>query len=108
MVWKQLNDAEEWKHILSQSFERPQVVFKHSTRCSISSLAKTRLEKTFSYTHPFYLLDLLQYRPISNQIAEDLKVTHESPQVLVIKDGACIYYESHTAIDYDEIIAAMN
>jgi bacillithiol system protein YtxJ len=52
----------------------------------------------------FYLLDLLQYRPVSNNIAADLGVTHESPQVLVIKDGQCIYHASHSGIDYQEVI----
>ena len=52
----------------------------------------------------FYLLDLLQFRPVSNMIAYDLGVTHESPQVLVIKDGRCIYHASHSGINYQEVI----
>ncbi len=60
----------------------------------------------FSDKDHFHLLDLLQYRNISNTIASDLQITHESPQVLVIKNGRCVYHESHTAINYDEIIAA--
>jgi bacillithiol system protein YtxJ len=106
MSWLPLHDIQQWESILVNSHQGPQVVFKHSTRCSISTLAKSRIEKAFSDTDQFYLLDLLQYRHISNAIAGDLQVTHESPQILVIKNGRCVYQESHTAINYDEIIAA--
>ena len=107
MSWKELNDNQEWNTILMDSYAKPQVLFKHSTRCSISLIAKSRIEKSLTAQDSFYLLDLLQHRSISNQIAQDLQITHESPQVLVIKDGICIYHESHTAITYDNIIAAI-
>ncbi len=107
MSWKELNDNQEWNTILMDSYAKPQVLFKHSTRCSISLIAKSRIEKSLTAQDSFYLLDLLQHRYISNQIAQDLHIKHESPQVLVIKDGKCIYHESHTAITYDNIIAAM-
>jgi bacillithiol system protein YtxJ len=104
MSWQFLTSSEGWASILKQSHVNTQVVFKHSTRCSISSLAKSRLEKEMTSGDKFYLLDLLQYRPVSNLIAADLGVTHESPQVLVIKDGRCIYHSSHSGIDYHEVI----
>lgn len=108
MGWKTLSDQNEWQHILSLSHQQPQVIFKHSTRCSISSLAKSKVEKYLKETDAFYLLDLLKYRPISNAIADNLNVTHQSPQVLVIRNGICIYHESHTGIDYDQISAAVD
>jgi bacillithiol system protein YtxJ len=106
MSWLPIRETQEWKTILENSNDYPQIVFKHSTRCNISALAKSRVEKMFSDKDHFYLLDLLQYRNISNTIASDLQITHESPQVLVIKNGHCVYHESHTAINYDDIIAA--
>lgn len=106
MSWLPLNDMQEWETIVRNSQDHPQVIFKHSTRCSISTLAKSRIEKAFTDNDQFYLLDLLQYRSISNSIANDMNVTHESPQVLVIKNGRCVYHESHTAINYDDIIKA--
>ena len=104
MNWKNLNDMAGWRLIQSSSFSRIQVVFKHSTRCSISSMAKARIEKQLLLSEDeFYLLDLLNHRDISNAIAQDLEVTHESPQILVIKDGACIYHASHSEIRYEEV-----
>ena len=108
MGWKTLSDLNEWLHILSLSHQQPQVIFKHSTRCSISSLAKSKVEKYLKEKDEFYLLDLLKYRPISNAIADNLNVTHQSPQVLVIRNGICVYHESHTGIDYDQISAAVD
>ena len=105
MNWINLTKEEQLNQIKVNSNTKPQIIFKHSTRCSISSMAKNRLERS---TQPdemdFYFLDLLQYRLLSNKIAEDFKVYHESPQILVIKNGECIYDESHSGIDMDEII----
>ena len=83
---------------------RPQVIFKHSTRCSISTMAKSRLERNQQpLSGDFYFLDLLKHRSISDQIAEDFAVAHESPQILLIKNTACVYEESHSGIQMDEI-----
>jgi bacillithiol system protein YtxJ len=104
MNWNILTSEEQLKALLENSFTRPQVIFKHSTRCAVSSTAKARLEKTTGpETIDFYFLDLLAYRSLSNKIAEDLNVYHESPQVLLIKNGECIYDESHLAIRMDDI-----
>jgi bacillithiol system protein YtxJ len=104
MDWKNLTSIDQLEAIAADSFNTPQVLFKHSTRCSISSMALNRLE---SSTAPegvdFYLLDLIQYRNISAAIAEKFKVHHESPQVLVIINGECTYDESHMGISMDEI-----
>ena len=99
MGWIELTEMQEWNKILAESHEVPQFVFKHSTRCSISSLAKSRVEKRFKAGDKFYLLDLLNFRPISNAIAKDLNIEHESPQVLVIKNGICTFHVSHSAIE---------
>ena len=105
MEWIQLTSDEQLSHIINLSKERPQVIFKHSTRCSISSVAWKRVQKKDSETGiDFYFLDLVAYRNLSNKIAEIFKVHHESPQVLVIKDGQCIFDESHLSISIDEIL----
>jgi len=106
MNWHILNTEEQWQELLHQSKTRPQVVYKHSTRCSISSVIKGRLERSAPQADiDFYYLDLIAYRSLSNKIAEDMRVEHESPQVLLIKDGICVYNESHNAIMMDEIVA---
>jgi bacillithiol system protein YtxJ len=104
MNWIQLTDEGQLQEIVHKSSEKPQVIFKHSTRCSISSMAKGRLERsTPPQEADFYFLDLIAHRNISNKIASDFHVYHESPQVLVIKNGECVYDESHGSIDMDEI-----
>ena len=82
------------------------LIFKHSTRCAISSTAKYRFESTWTIDEnfPAYYLDLIKFRDLSNQIANNLSVYHESPQVLVIKDGKCIYHASHLSISVKDIL----
>jgi bacillithiol system protein YtxJ len=105
MNWIDLNNASQLADIKELSKARPQVIFKHSTRCSISTMAKSRLERNEQpETGDFYFLDLLRYRSLSNQIAEDFAVPHESPQVLLIKNTECVYEESHSGIQMDEIM----
>lgn len=104
MDWKILNDTAQLEEIKKRSFEKTQVIFKHSTRCSISSVAKSRLEKAQAPENiDFYYLDLISYRNISNEVAEMFDVFHESPQVLVIRNGECVYDESHMSISMNEI-----
>jgi bacillithiol system protein YtxJ len=100
MEWISLTSESQWKDLLKE--EGPVVIFKHSTRCSISSMVKNRLDRSWEHSTPVYLLDLIALRSISNLIAEDLRVQHESPQLLVIKDGKCIYDASHTMISAEE------
>ena len=105
MNWIDLNHAQQLADIKELSKARPQVIFKHSTRCSISTMAKSRLERNAPPdTGDFYFLDLLRYRSLSNQVAEDFSVTHESPQILLIKNTRCVYEESHSGIRMEELI----
>ncbi len=104
MNWKDLLTAQQLDEIIGLSHQQPQVIFKHSTRCSISSTAWNRLKNTEKLKGAdFYYLDLLAHRPLSGQIAVALDVAHESPQVLLIKNGKCVYDESHLGITPDEL-----
>jgi bacillithiol system protein YtxJ len=105
MNWIPLTSEAQLDSISEHSFDKPQVIFKHSTTCSISNMALSRMDRSeFPASIDFYLLDLKQYRSISNQIAEKFQVHHESPQVLLIKKGECIYDESHYGIQMDELV----
>jgi len=105
MNWLPLTSIEQLENISILSSQKPQLIFKHSTRCSISMVVKSRLEKTDTPENiDFYYLDLLIYRDISNQIATRFEVHHESPQVLLIVNGECIYDESQMGITMDEIL----
>jgi bacillithiol system protein YtxJ len=104
MEWIQLTSEDQIPDIVQKSSMKPQVIFKHSTRCSISSTALQRLEKAQPPSGvDFLFLDLLSHRKLSAKIAEQFKVAHESPQVLLIKNGQCIFDESHLGIYMDDI-----
>lgn len=105
MNWHPLSSEEQLVKIIEASHKKPQVIFKHSTRCSISGAAKTRLEKAAEPEGiDFHYLDLLSFRPLSNKIAQTFHVHHESPQVLLIKNGECVFDESHLSIFMEEIV----
>ncbi len=106
MNWIELTDIGQLDKIKEESMSEAVVVFKHSIRCSISAMAKNRLERSYDVTNTlkFYYLDLIRHRDISNKIAEVFHVAHESPQVLLIKNGECVYEESHNGIDMFEIV----
>jgi bacillithiol system protein YtxJ len=105
MNWIPLQTENQLAEIRQKSADRPQVIFKHSTRCSTSAMVKSRLERARTpEAIDFYYLDLISHRPISNKIAADFSVPHESPQVLLILNGECIYDESHIGITMDDIV----
>jgi bacillithiol system protein YtxJ len=105
MNWITLNQTEQLDEIALKSNQKPQVIFKHSTTCSISQMALARFERAVAPEEiDFYLLDLLNFRSISSAIAEKFQVHHESPQILLIKNGECIYDESHYGIMMDELV----
>lgn len=108
MNWIDLNNIQQLAALKELSKARPQVIFKHSTRCSISSVAKSRLERSEQPGNSdFYFLDLIRYRSVSDRVAEDFAVAHESPQILLIKNTECVYEESHSGIRMDELIEQM-
>lgn len=106
MNWQPINTIDQLEQIKSASFTKPQVIFKHSTTCSISRMALDRFERADAPENvDFHYLDLLNYRSISNAIAEFFQVHHESPQVILVKNGECIYDESHYGIMMDKLIS---
>ncbi|HEY5367776.1 MAG TPA: bacillithiol system redox-active protein YtxJ [Hanamia sp.] len=108
MDWIPLNEVTQLDKVVTDSRKAPVVIFKHSTRCSISSMAKNRLDKNDAPEGiGFYFLDIIKHREISNKIAETFQVTHQSPQVLVINNGKCVFNESHSGIHFDEIEMAV-
>ncbi len=92
---------EEWSSIVKDSFTQPQFIFKHSTRCSISSMALNRVEASSELLQTngkLFIVDVVNNRNISNQIEESLNVQHESPQFLLIVNGKCVFDQSHYSI----------
>jgi len=104
MQWNPITHIDQLEAISNASFQQPQLILKHSTSCSISKMALARLERSATPENiNFHFLDLLNFRQISQAIAEKFEVYHESPQVLLIKNGACIFDESHGGIQMQEI-----
>ena len=102
MNWKPLTKIAQLQEIKENSFQKSQLIFKHSTRCGISRMVLRNFESNFNLQEDemdCYYLDLLNFRTISNEIANIFEVTHQSPQVLVIKDNIVIYTNSHDQID---------
>lgn len=109
MNWKSLDSAEQVEAIKQN--EGYSLIFKHSTRCSISMMAKRRFEMDMDKLPadmPLYFLDLIKYRDISSLVAQDFQVHHESPQMLLIKDGECILDQSHGGISVDEALEVLS
>jgi len=106
--WTLLETAEQVDGIKKQPGYS--IIFKHSTRCSISMMAKKRFEMDSDELPSdisLYFLDLIKYRDLSNKIAHDFQVYHQSPQLLLIKDGECILDQSHGQISIEEAVTVM-
>ncbi|MBB6500282.1 bacillithiol system redox-active protein YtxJ [Pedobacter cryoconitis] len=109
MEWKNITDPDQISDIKTQAGYS--LIFKHSTRCSVSSMAKRRFEMDWDAIPAgtnLYFLDLISHRAISAQIAETFQVHHESPQILLIKDGDCVLDASHSDISADEVAELIN
>src|SRR3984957_2281722 len=108
MNWTSLESAEQISGI--KQHQGYSVIFKHSTRCSISMMVKKRFELDWDKLPqdlPLYFLDLIRYRELSSQVASDFQVYHESPQLLLIKDGECILDLSHGHVSVEEALSVM-
>ncbi len=108
MNWKTLNSQAQLAEINELSKSKAVLILKHSTRCSISSAALSRLERNWkeeneTVIEPFYL-DLLAHRDISNAIASHYHVEHESPQALLIKEGKCVFSQTHMGINVADLL----
>ena len=105
--WQALTDIDQLEALKKQSFGQPVLIFKHSTSCPISAMALRTLEQDWNPDKEsdtaIFFLDLLRYRPVSNAVAEQFAVTHQSPQVIVLKDGKAVYDESHMSIRYEQL-----
>lgn len=108
MNWTTLETANQITDIKQQ--QGYSAIFKHSTRCSISMMVKKRFELDWDKlpeSLPLYYLDLIKYRDLSHQVANDFEINHESPQLLLIKNGECILDLSHSAVTVEGALAVI-
>lgn len=108
MNWNKLTEPNQIEQIKALSAEKPVMIFKHSTSCSISSMSLDRLVRKWKETDADkvspYFLDLIANREVSNLVAKEFRIPHESPQVLLIKDGEVVYDNSHFGISYADLM----
>ncbi|WP_322969738.1 bacillithiol system redox-active protein YtxJ [Faecalibacter sp. LW9] len=105
MTKHDIQTIERLDEIDQASFQRPQIIYKHSTTCELNQMIWNQLQQS---DLELQYLDLLTYRPISNAIEARYQVRHESPQILIIKEGKCVYHVSHRKIKNEEIRAFLD
>ena len=106
--WNQITSEEDIEKLKEDSKDKKVLIFKHSNRCGVSSRVLSRLEKDWqpeaSDKIVPYFINLNSYRNLSNKIAQDFGIRHESPQALLISGGVCIYNDSHFGIEFNDIV----
>ncbi|MEK0315627.1 bacillithiol system redox-active protein YtxJ [Cohnella sp. 56] len=112
MTWREISTADEWHSLVAKSAERGQVILKHSTTCPVSANALHEYEQYLNGTpNPdvdYTLVKVIESRAVSNQIAEDLNVKHESPQIIYMKDKAKYWSATHWAVTKAHMTAVLD
>ena len=109
---KELTSSEDWNQCLTKSRERLVLVFKHSTRCSISAMADSIVRRYEAGDGPgrppLYMVKVIESHPVSNEIARSLNVQHKSPQLILVKNGEAVWSTSHYNITSENIQEAID
>jgi len=112
LQWREITTVEEWEEAKEKSKERPVVILKHSTRCPVSASAleeyEEYLQKNPNREAEYLLVKVIEARPVSNRIAEDLGIKHESPQIICVKNGEPYWNASHWAVTAKHMTAVLN
>lgn len=109
--WKNIESIQMLDELVSLTQDKAVLIFKHSTRCSISMMVLTRFQSEWDLNISnceLYFLDLIAHRDISNKIEEITGVIHQSPQVIVLRKGEVLYEESHNSISARDIKKEVN
>lgn len=112
MTYQEITTQEQWKQALEQTDSRPLVVFKHSTTCPVSANAYEEFNNYLNGSPRedvnYLLVKVIESRPVSNQIAEDTGVKHESPQIIYVDKGAKVWTASHWSVTKAHISAVLD
>jgi bacillithiol system protein YtxJ len=106
IAWQELTSLTQWTDLIQGSAIKPLIIFKHSTRCSISAMVYNRLNSSSEHSEEasWVFLDLLKHRDISNFVASETQIEHESPQIIILWKGKPVYDASHTAITMQGVV----
>lgn len=110
MNWIELSTLEILDALVEKSFSRPVLIYKHSTSCAFSSVVRSRLEHAWSkkpLNIDSYFLNVITHRQLSNGVAEMFQVEHQSPQILIIINGICVFHDSHFGVNHQAIQQAI-
>lgn len=102
LPWLDVTELSQLKAIKEKSETKTQIIFKHSIRCGISRMVMNQFVKDFNFEAgevDLYYIDIINYREVSNAVANTFNVVHESPQLLIVKNGAAVAHESHGSIN---------
>lgn len=110
-MWNSISGNEDLQTILERSAKHPQLIYKHSPSCSVSFIAKQELDSNVQELNKsvdLYLVNVIQERAVSNMVAQELGIRHESPQVILLKDGKVVWEGSHWQVKGEEILAGLD
>ncbi len=106
LPWQELTSMEQLDSIAEESKVTPVAIFKHSTRCGISRMVMRQFERAYDISPDqmkLYYLDLLAFHNVSNEVSNKYKVLHQSPQLIVVKNGVAVAHASHQGIQAGEL-----
>ena len=106
----QLHSSDSLRQALAESNQRPVLIFKHSTACPISSRAFREFQAYLVDANPevsYHLVVVQTDRPVSDEIAARLRLEHETPQAILVKNGHAVWNASHFAITVSALTDAI-
>lgn len=92
-----LKNNDDFAAALKHSEKEPVFIFKHSATCPISRFAEQSVQ-SIQDDYPVYKVIVQQSRALSQSIAQDLRVHHESPQIILLQNGEVVTDLSHGRI----------
>ncbi len=104
--WRSINDDDALREIVMASNTKPQVIYKHSTRCATSFFALKNVQRISGEGRKkadFYMVDVIGQRTLSFQVAELLGIHHESPQLIILKDGEVCWHGAHQNVGAEAV-----
>lgn len=111
MQWQTITTIDELNKAIELSHSKPVLIFKHSTRCAVSSMAFDRLDRSWNAEEmkdvAAFMIDVIMHRPVSMAVQEKTGVWHESPQIILLVNGQVQFHESHMGIYYDSVKEAL-